>query len=415
MAHLLLLEVPGGNDFALLEDAVAAGHDVTFVTADLAHYRSQGEATLAALAQAREVIEVAPFTYPQLEQAALALHARRAVDAILCLIDIRLVEASLLAEKLDLRFLNPATTRLMRDKVSVRQTLARKGIRQPKFALAESADQVHAAVLQIGFPVLVKPADGYGSQNVNVVESKEELERLLELLDGLTAHPIDYGLGVQANNRYSVEQYIRGSMIGCDVFSNTQERVLLGINDKLMFPPPSFAIRGSCFPSARYDTTAIKDYAFQILDAVNFDFGAAHIEMIVADDGPYLVEVNPRLVSAQIPYQMGYALQRSINLDLIDLHLGASLAELRDIQPRAFSAIRWMTAARAGTLSSIDLPQRTGDEICRVVLFKKPGDLVKPPLSNGDRIGYVIATGATQLLAEQAADRYVHDTDVAIL
>lgn len=414
MAHLLLLEVPGGNDFAILEDAVAAGHAVTFVTGDLARYQSQGEATRAALALAREIIEVAPFSYPQLEQAALALHARLAVDAILCLIDIRLVEASDLAARLRLRFLNPVTTRLMRDKVSVRETLARKAIRQPRFALAENVADVREAVARIGFPVLVKPSDGYGSQNVNVVESDEELERLLEILAGLAARPTDYGLGVQANNRYSVEQFIRGSMIGCDVFSNAEERVLLGINDKLMFPPPSFAMRGSCFPSARFDTAAIRDYAFAILDAVNFDFGAAHIEMIVADDGPYLVEVNPRLVSAQIPHQMAYALQRSVNLDLVNLHLGVPLTELRDIQPHAFSAIRWMTAARPGFLSSIDLPPQAGDEICRVVLFKKAGDAVRPPLSNGDRIGYVIATGATQQEAEQSADQYVQKVKVVV-
>jgi predicted ATP-grasp superfamily ATP-dependent carboligase len=52
-------------------------------------------------------------------------------------------------------------------------------------------------------------------------------------------------------------------------------------------------MRGSCFPSDRYDTAAIRDYAFRILDAISFDFGAARIELIVAEDGPYLVEVNP--------------------------------------------------------------------------------------------------------------------------
>jgi biotin carboxylase len=333
-------------------------------------------------------------------------------NGILCILDIRMIEASLLAEKLGLRFLNSATTRMARDKFSVREALARHGVRQPEFALAQTVDDVRRAVADIGFPVLVKPSDGYGSQNVSAIFSDADLQALIGSLENLALHPTDYGLGVHANNRFSVEKYIRGHMIGCDVFTGDHERILLGINDKLMFPPPSFAMRGSCFPSDRYDRATICEYAFQILDAINFDFGASHIEMIVAENGPYLVEVNPRLVSAQIPHQMGYALERSIYADLINLHLGEPLTDLRNVKPRWFSAIRWVVANRPGLLQSVELPTDLDPSIRRVVLFKACGDAVRPPVNNGDRIGYVIAVGNTQAAAEQMADQYVQDSAV---
>ena len=124
MAHLLLLEVPGGNDFTVLEDAASEGHSVTFCTGDLAHYRSQDETTVARLALARDIVEVRPFDYAEFERRVLQIHAERPFDAVLCLIDLRMIEASLIAETLGLRFLNSATMRMMRDKVSVRQALA---------------------------------------------------------------------------------------------------------------------------------------------------------------------------------------------------------------------------------------------------------------------------------------------------
>jgi len=414
MAHLLLLEAPGGNDFTVLEDAVQMGHGVTFVTADLAKYQSLGEATLASLALARRLVEVKPFDYASLEQQVLAIHAQDPFDGILCLIDIRMIEASQLAARLGLRFLNTNTTRMARDKVSVRESLTRQGVRQPAFALAETVDDLCRAVAKLGFPVLVKPSDGYGSQNVTVLKSPEDLEALIVTLEELEQRPTDYGLGVHANNRFSVERYVTGHMIGCDVFSNAEGRVMLGINDKLMFPPPSFAMRGSCFPSQRYDSKVIQDYAFQILDAIKFDFGACHIEMIVAEDGPYLVEVNPRLVSAQIPFQMGYALQRSIYADLINLHLGVSLEGLRHIKAPWFAAIRWVTAQRAGILSALHLPETVHPAIRRVVLFKKPGDAVRPPINNGDRMAYVIAVGETQEDAERIAETYISEVGVVL-
>jgi biotin carboxylase len=414
MAHLLLIEVPGGNDFTVLEDAVALGHYVTFFTGDLAHYRKQGDATQDSLALACEIAVLQPFNYAEFERRVCIVHSSHPFDAVLCLIDIRMVEASLIAEKLNLRFLNSVTTRMLRDKFSVRQAVAKRGIRQPGFALAQTAGELKQAVTEIGYPVLVKPSDGYGSQNVSVVWSDAELRILTGTLEALTLKPTDYGLGVHASNRFSVEKYIRGHMIGCDVFSNEAGRIFIGINDKLMFPPPSFAMRGSCFPSVRYDISVIRDYVFEILDAVNFDFGASHIEMIVAEDGPYLVEVNPRLVSAQIPHQMGYALERSLYADLINLHLGQPVAELRDLKPRWFSAIRWFVADRPGILDSIQLPDHVDESVRRVVLFKESGDAIRPPIHNGDRIGYVIAVGDTQSAAEAIADRYVLDTRVVL-
>jgi len=414
MAHLLLLEVPGGNDFTVLEDAIALGHSVTFVTGDLDQYRRQGEAIMTAMAKASRIIEVAPFSYAALERAVLTLHAETPVEAVLCILDIRMVEASQLAQRLGLAFLNPATTRMARDKVSVRARLAERQVRQPAFALVETAEDLTRAIAAIGYPVLIKPADGYASQNIHVLFSEGDLQPLVERMAALARNPTDYGLGVQANNRYSVERYVRGAMIGCDVFTTRDRRIFLGVNDKAMLPPPSFAMRGSCFPSTRHDTEAIRTYAFAILDAIDFDFGACHIEMIVAEDGPYLVEVNPRLVSAQIPFQLGYALERSLYADLIDLHLGRPLTALAEWTPRRLAAIRWMVAATPGTLSKIELPETADPAICRVVIFKQPGETVRPPIQNGDRIGYVIAVGPTQADAERIAEAYVAATRIQV-
>lgn len=408
MAHLLLLDVPGGNDFTILEDAVALGHEVTFFTSDLAHYQGQGETTQNLLALAQRVIEVRPFSYEAFEAEALRVHAAHPFDAILCLIDIRMIESSRLAERLELRFLNVDTTRLMRDKSAVRQRLAERGVTQPGFDTASSPTEIRRAVGRVGYPVLVKPADGYGSQNVSVLRDEADLEALLTRVEAAMAAPADYGLGVHASNRFSVEQYVAGELIGCDIFTTETDRVFLGINDKRMYPPPSFAIRGSCFPSDRFDVGRIRDYAYGILDAVGFDFGAAHIEMIVAEDGtPYLVEVNPRLVSAQIPFQMGYAFERSVYADLIALHLGEPAERFEAPDRHWYSAIRWIVAPRPGILDSVTLPETVQDTVRRVVMFKWPGDSVIPPINNGDRMGYVIAVGESQAVAEDTAERFV--------
>lgn len=414
MAHLLLLEVPGGNDFMILEEAVRLGHTVSFFTGDLRHYLATADLTASSLSLAQSIVDIHPFTYEAFEQRAMAIHAKTPFDAILCLIDTRLIEASQLAATLSLPFLNPATATLLRDKFSVRATLARHGIRQPAFALATSNEELRGAIETLGFPVLIKPSDGYGSQNITVLFSDEELPPLVNPAMDYLPCRTDYGLGVQANDRLVVEQFIQGTVIGCDTFSRDGEHLWLGVNEKEFFPPPSFAIRGGCFPSERYDLPMIREYVCHILDVLQFNFGAAHTELLVTPEGPYLIEVNPRLVGAHIPRLLGYALNRSIYEDLIHLHLGHALTAIRPPTSRHVAVTRWITAEAAGTLTELTLPTLQDPRIRRVQMFKSLGNLVRPPFNNGDRIGYIMTVGHTQNEAEQVAEGFLQGVRIRV-
>lgn len=414
MAHLLLLEVPGANDFNIMEEAVRLGHEITFFTADLNAYLTRQMPGVLGLNLAREVVCVYPFDYASFEAAALKEHERLPFDAVLCLIDIRMIEAARLAEKLGLRFLNSATATLIRDKFSVRERLAQHNIRQPEFLLATTNENLKAAVEEMGFPVLIKPSDGYGSQNILTFYNEAGFVALAEPFSRYLPLKTDYGLGVCANDRLVVERYIKGEVIGCETFTVDGRHIFLGINDKVFFPPPCFGIKGSCFPSDRFDAAGIRDYVFSILDALDFDFGAAHTEIIITDEGPYLVEVNPRLIGAHIPRLLGYALERSIYADVVDLHLGGDLAELSAVNPEWFAVSRWMTSPRNGIIKSIVLPDVTDTRVKAVHLFKKPGDAARPPFENSDRLGFVMAVGKTQQEAERVAEDFVSRTQVLL-
>lgn len=407
MAHLLLLEVPGANDFNILDEAVRLGHEVTFFTADLACYRANPKLNLA-----RQIVALPAFDYDAFERAALEIHERHPFDAVLCLIDIRIIEAARLAERLGLKFLNSKTARLVRDKYSVRVRLAEHGIRQPRFELATTNAALKDAVGRIGFPVLIKPSDGYGSQNILTFQDERGFAALAEPFANYLPLKTDYGLGVQANDRLVVEQYIRGEVIGCETFTVGGRHVFLGINDKVFLPPPCFGIKGSCFPSDRFDTDAIRDYVFRILDALDFDFGAAHTEIIVSPDGPYLVEVNPRLIGAHIPRLLGFAYDRSIYADVIRLHLDGALPECA--VPRYAAVSRWITSMHNGILDAIVTPDRDAPGIRAVHLFKQPGEPVRPPFDNADRLGYVMAVGKNQAEAERIAEKFVSDTRILL-
>jgi biotin carboxylase len=415
MAHLLIIELPGGDDTDLLIAAITRGDEFTFLSAQLDHYRNQ-PAVWSLLEAARELIDVPGFDDIEVMRRVLDVHARRRIDAVLCLLDIRLVEAARLAEKLNVRHISPATARLLRDKVSVRRRLAERGIAQPTFELAESNAQLQAAVQRLGLPVLIKPADGYGSQNIVVLRHAQDLDPLLTPLTQMLPSRADYGLGVVANDRLLVERYLSGTFFGCDTLSVDGRHTIVGLHQKVMFEPPSFAMRGSTFvphsmPNA--NASMIERYVVSLLDAVGFNWGAAHTELMLTAEGLHVIEINPRLVGAKIARLVSHSLGQSQHARLIAAHLGVQPTE-PEPSDALVGVIRWIVAAQPGVLEAVRLPQWNDPRIRCVEVLKRPGDPVWPPFENADRIGYVMVCGADREEAERIADRVVAEATVVL-
>lgn len=411
MAHLLLIELPGADDTDIIDALIDGGHSFSFLTGDLACYQEKPD-IMRSIARARSLLEIPGFDEVAVDSAVLAEHARQPIQGVLCLVDIRIIDASRLAHRLSLPFLNPDSARLLRDKHAVRQRLQAHGLAQPEYRLATDNQQLRSAAETLGVPVIIKPTDGYGSQNVILLQDTEDLNPLLTPVDNFLPQRLDYGFGIWANDRLLVERFIPGTMIGCDTISFNGHHQCLGINEKQYFPRPAFAIRGSCFPSERFDDAIIQAYVSRTLDAVGFDWGMAHIELVMSDNGPMLVEINPRLVGAKIPRLLNLAFQRSIHADLIDLHLG----QRPDIPRKAsqYAVSRWFAAPHAGTLASISPPANISRSVKHYEMVKRPGSIVRPPQHNGDRIGYVMTSSDSIDIAEAAADTFIGGCELII-
>jgi biotin carboxylase len=226
----------------------------------------------------------------------------------------------------------------------------------------------------------------------------------------------DYGLGVVANDRILVERYMTGRFIGVDTLTVDGRHRVLGVHEKLMFAPPSFAMRGSTFvphTAATPVAPEIERYVFDLLDAVGYDCGATHIEMMLTDQGPRLIEINPRLVGAKMPRLVSHALGRSMHVDLIAVHLGL-VSQTDAVERPTFGVIRWIVADRPGVLDAVQLPAWPDARIRSVEILKRAGDRVGPPFENADRIGFVMVCGEDRGHAEALADHFVAGARVLI-
>jgi biotin carboxylase len=296
----------------------------------------------------------------------------------------------------------------------VRQRLAEHDIAQPGYALAADAGELRSVIEQVGLPAILKPADGYGSTSIILLEDANCMHRQVPFLERALRARIDYGLGEHSSGRFLLEQRLRGRLLGCDVFSDGGEHRVLGVHEKLLYAEPSFAIRGGTFlPAGAASLPAeLQAYVTSVLDAVEFDCGASHVEVMLTKDGPRLVEVNPRLVGSTISRLAGLGTGRSLHADLIALHLGEGLPPRANAGRVAVS--RWISSPREGVLDSIVLPATLDPTVVSIDQFVHSGERVRRPAQNRDRLACVMTCAEDRAHAEAVANRVVEEIEVRI-
>jgi len=348
LAHLLIIDLPGDPVSDLLRAALARGDRYTFLTADLAPYRSQ-PALQALLDRARHRVEVPGLAAAAVAQRVLALHAVQPFDAVLCGPGAHHADIALLAQRLHCAFLNPVTAALLCEPLLWQQRLQLRGL--PQHGLVGSA--------------------------------------------GACGALCDAG---------------SGSVIACDTLTQAGRHRLLGVHEPLWQAGPSTALRGSTFTphsgSPRAGPDTIERYLGAVLDALDVDHGATHTELVITARGLQVARITAGVPGGRRAQLVGYALGRSLQADLIALHCGQALPVGSGASPQV-AVLRTIEASRHGLLDEVVLPTWQDPAIRCVDIARQPGQAVGPPLSDADSLGCVMVCGPSRADAEDLADHYV--------
>lgn len=396
--------------FELVRQAVVAGHQVVFVTCDLGLYLKGRPVSDTDLRLAEQVLTPAATTDADQLLAALApLADGPGLDAVLTMSEQHTLAVARTAARLGLPHTAIEAVQLTRDKFRARERLAAAGIPQPRFRLTGSSSEAVAAAAEIGFPVVVKPVDGSASVNVAVAHDSAAVRACAEHVLALR----HYGRSATAARRILVEQYMDGPVVSCETLTAQGRHLILGLTDRQLTPLPHQVELGGCFPADLDGAEEISAMCRSALDAIGFDFGAAHTEMVLTADGPRIVEVNGRLAGGPMPFVFGAALDRPIYLDIAEIFGGGGLPSLR---PTGLVAgIRSLVAPRSGRLAAVEpSPHRNAEGVVDYEIRRAVGDLVHEPHNNRDRCGSVVTVAPTAEAARSLAAKVVDTTVLAV-
>ena len=230
------------------------------------------------------------------------VHQFGAFDHVIALSEFDLELGARLREVLDVPGPTPDDIRRVRDKVTMKRLVSEAGLRAPRFIVVDSPGSVRRFVEGSGFPVVLKPRDGWDSQGVILVRSE---------------HALDEVLATQALAGYECEEYVAGEMYHVDgLAQDGTVRVVRA--SRLLATCLDFAL-GTPFGSVSNDDADLErrlaSYAQRVVNALQIGTSAFHLEVFRTPDAMPAVgaapsehddlvflEIGARVGGAQIPY-----------------------------------------------------------------------------------------------------------------
>ncbi|WP_185843705.1 ATP-grasp domain-containing protein [Streptomyces sp. WAC 05379] len=280
----------------------------------------------------------------------------------------------------------------------------------PRTTVIADPDHLQAAASAVGFPCVIKPADGAGSAGVTVVTSPEQLQPAWH-----TARQTQVMYGLPRDERVLVQEYVSGHEFSVESLTQRQATTHLCITRKHTTRGVHRVELGHTLP-ARLPAAAeriLLDQASRAIAAVGVRNGATHTELVLRPDGQCTVlEIGARLGAGHI----GVLIQHAFGIDpwriLWDIALGHPASQ--PTEPPGYATVRFLTTLRAGRLIAVTGLPPVNASIPAVHVRVAEGARVGPATSNRGRLGHVIVTGSDPGRVDYQADRILRQVTVIV-
>ena len=222
------------------------------------------------------------------------------IDRVEGLWELTVIGAAMLREALGVPGMSVETVQGFRDKATMKERVAAAGLRVPHFARATSVAQIHEAIERIGYPVIIKPIDGAGSNDTHLLRARADLDAVLPTLRHLP--------------QVSVEEYIEGEEFTYDtvcidgqpVFENVAQYIPTPLERRKheWISPAQLIYRDPLQPALRPGV----ELGRGVLKALKMGTGFTHMEWFKKPSGEVVFgEIGARAGGGRLVDQINFA------------------------------------------------------------------------------------------------------------
>jgi len=240
-----------------------------------------------------------------------------------------------------------------RNKLAMRQQLLKADIEQIPHLHIKDIKQLKDGIVNIGFPVIVKPINSSGSTGIFHLTCNEDVKVVIDNLKNINNPSYD---PISRTNtiEFIIEKYIEGPEVSVEGLVFNSEVSICGITDKLTTMDYKIEYQ-HIFPSAfsEHQKEIIQLEVKKIIACLGFDNCSFHLEGKLYNDKFYLIEVATRPAGGYIAsHLIPNATNQNYYEDLVKIAVG--IRPTTQYTAKSYSGIRFIIAQNEGVFSSIN-------------------------------------------------------------
>lgn len=199
----------------------------------------------------------------------------------------------------------------VRDKPNFFMELKRLGVPHPKTVIAHNLGEAKSISKDLGFPLLLKPAVGFGGVGIRKASNLRELEDAFRSIHARGCSVL-------------IQEYVLGTHASVSVISVPGKALALVVSEQLLGMPKvgqrePFGYCGNIVPlsAPAHIIDRCKDTAERVVSHFSL-IGSNGVDLVVSEEGtPYVIEVNPRFQGTI------ECVERVLRLNLVEAHVRA--------------------------------------------------------------------------------------------
>jgi len=356
MSHVVFIDCHGFN-FGIMQRAAQLGHRVTLIRPTSFQWYSDSEYIRSVIKLIDRVVDIKVLTdTSMLLEAIRQVLKQEPIDAVINLLDPTIETTAHACSALEIPFTSLEGVLNSRDKARARELIATAGLSSLRYSKARDIKGVIAAVKQFDYPLIMKPVSGFGSVLCSRVNNaREAFLAAQEILSA--AEMVPEMIREQFDRGVLIEECVKGELVSAEVGMLNNQMYRFAVTGRSLPEVNECVEMGGIIPADISESQAngCFDYAERICEVLGLDFGVFHIEMMITDNGPVLIEANPRLMGGVMTSAYQFATGCNINDLVIEIYLGRPI-QVALPRTQGFVTIRKMIPLRNGRLNhSLDL------------------------------------------------------------
>lgn len=259
----------------------------------------------------------------------------------------------------------------------------------PKWYLINNIDDAMNIAKDIGFPLIIKPTDSYGSKGVFVVNCKKEL-----------LESFDISMGHSLQNKVLIEEFIEGEQFSSRGLVTDYRPIIFAFSNRYYYKNKKLCLPNiTCYPAIAEQELIerMKSYHEQLILRIKPKFGSTGAEWIYDKNKNklYLIEASIRGGGAYINSDLipqAYGIDMDSFLVLNSLGMKGDISELDDIIDKKASAYVTflLPQGEVKSISGLDKIFNVDGFYKSFIRDIKEGDIIQTFLHKGSREGPIL-------------------------